>query len=54
MQKKEKKKKNRCFLREQFSSKLPGSQNYFDSQEYCVLIFLVTTGFTGAKLSDTD
>ena len=41
--KKIKKKKNRCFLREQFSSKLPGSQNYFDSQEYCVLIFLVTT-----------
>ena len=38
-----KKKKNRCFLREQFSSKLPGSQNYFGSPEYCVLIFLVTT-----------
>lgn len=36
-------KKNRCFLREQFSSKLPGSQNYFGSPEYCVLIFLVTT-----------
>ena len=41
--KKKKKNNNRCFLREQFSSKLPGSQNYFDSQEYCVLIFLVTT-----------
>lgn len=36
-------KKNRCFLREQFSSKLPGSQNYFGSPEYCMLIFLVTT-----------
>lgn len=43
LQKKEKNNNNRCFLREQFSSKLPGSQNYFDSQEYCVLIFLVTT-----------
>lgn len=36
-------KKHRCFLRGQFSSKLPGSQNYLGSPKYCVLISLVTT-----------
>lgn len=35
-------KKHRCFLRGQFSSKLPGSQNYLGSPKCCVLIFLVT------------